>query len=436
MFRAGFALLRRLIFAFCLLILIVCGAEVGVRVYEAVSGNCVCQPNDSICSDPSKLTVPSWSIHQELKPLSAVRVECRDSKTDVEIRTNSLGLRAAEPVVPKPAQVYRILMIGDETIFAPETATADHCCSLLQNLLQTQSKARIEVVNAAVPGHCPLTEFLLVKQRLLSLQPDMILAHFDWSDVSEDRQIRRHCRCDASGLPQVCPHPKYVAARKVPPHEVWRKQFRLLDWGMTAAGHEWKQTIEVHKAASRESDMNPYAWLRDERPQQNVMFRQSVLPIADLAALCRSSSCQFVLFTSPKPWQVSAKCSRGEGVRLAAGVAKEACFSNREPFRVLARFAQNARIPFVDASAVLAKGPDAESNFLRHAPRWSVTGHRKVAEHVANVLTESLPGPWNGQYVPQEEQPLSKSKANPIQWMSGQQPEPRSPRSRGRAESQ
>ena len=36
MFRVGFTLIRRLIFAICLLILLICGAEVGVRVYEGI----------------------------------------------------------------------------------------------------------------------------------------------------------------------------------------------------------------------------------------------------------------------------------------------------------------------------------------------------------------------------------------------------------------
>lgn len=422
MFRVGFTLLRRLLFALSLLILVVCGVEVGVRVYEAASGSSVCSPNDTICGDPAKLTIPSWSVYQELKPLATALVESRDSKADVEIHTNSLGLRAVEPAVPKPPNVYRILVMGDETIFAPETAETDHFCTVLQNLLQPQSRAKIEVINAGIPGHCPLTEYLVLKQRLLNLQPDLVLLHFDWSDVSEDRQIRRSCRCDAAGLPQSCAHAKLVATKKVSPVEVWRKQFRLLDWGLTAAGVEWKQKIANQKAASRESDVNPYAWLRDERPQQNVMFRQAVHPIADLAALCRSSSCQFVVFTSPKPWQVSAKCSRGEGVRLAAGVAREAYFSNREPFRVLARFAFNAKIPFVDTTAVLTQGPDVESNFLRHAPRWSPAGHRKVAESVVTALTEKLPGPWNGLYNLHEERPVTSRQEPPIQWTGGQQP--------------
>lgn len=421
MVRAGFTLFRRLIFAASLLILLVCGAEVGVRVYEALTGNSVCKSPDVVCGDPSKLTIPSWSFHQELKPLASAVVPCRDSSTEIELQTNSLGLRAAEVIVPKPSGTYRIVVIGDETVFAPETSESDHFCKRLQNLLQPQTKFKIEVINAGVPGHCPLTEYMLFKQRLLSLQPDLLVLHFDWSDVADDRQIRRHARCDPDGIPQSCPNPRLVAAKKVRQHEVWRGQFRLLDWGMSTASNEWKLQVAQQTAASRDIDSNPYAWLRDERPQQNLAFRQSVRPIVELVQLSRSSSCQFVLMTSPKPWQVSAKCSRGEGVRLAAGVAREACFPSREPFRVLARFASNLKIPFIDGATVLASGSDAESNFLRHAPRWSPAGHRRMAELAAKIIVENVQGPLSSPYFRQEDPPMSRTddRENSIQWMSG-----------------
>ena len=389
MFRAGFTLVRRLICATSLLILMICGAEVGVRVYEALTGAIVCRSDDGVCGDPTKLVVPSWSFHQELKPSAVAKVECRDSDIEIQIQTNSLGLRGSEPAIPKPPNVCRIVVIGDDTVFAPETADSDHFCTLLQNLLQQQAHSKIEVINAGIPGHCPLTEYLMFKQRLLSLQPDLVLLHFDWSDVADDRQIRRYVRCNA-GIAQSCPNSKLIPSKKVRQQEMWRQQFRLLDWGLSTASVEWKQQLDRQRAASRDVDTNPYAWLRDERPQQNVAFRQSVRPIADLAQLCKSSQIQFVVMTSPKPWQVSAKCSRGEGVRLAAGVAREACFTNREPFNVLARFAQN-KFPFIDGSSVMmsGSGPDAEANFLRHAPRWSPTGHRRMAGLVANFLAET-----------------------------------------------
>ena len=410
MFRAGLTLMRRVIFAACLLVLLVCGAEVGVRVYEGVTGDTVCRPNDVDCGDPLKLTVPSWSFYQELKPSAFARVECRDTDSEIELRTNSIGLRGPEPAIPKPPEVFRVVVIGDETILAPETPESDHFCTVLQNLLQQQSRSKVEVINAGVPGHCPLTEYLLFKQRLMSLQPDLVMLHYDWSDAADDRKIRRHARCDANKVPQSCPNSKLIAVKKVRPQDVWRQQFRLVDWGLSTVGNEWKKKLERQTAISRDVDTNPYAWLREERPQQNVAFRNSVRPIVDLAQLCRSSQCPFVLLTSPKPWQVSAKCSRGEGVRLAAGVAREACFSSREPFNVLARFAQNAKIPFVDGSTVMTPGQDAEANFLRHAPRWSPTGHRRFAELVGNYIIENASGPWNVPYTPQNVQPVNHSE--------------------------
>ncbi len=422
MFRAGLILLRRLIFAVSLLILLICGAEVGVRTYEAATGDAVCRSKSTVSNDPSKLAVPSWTFYQELKPLAVAKVACRDSNNDVEIRTNSLGLRGEEPVIPKPPEICRVVVLGDETIFAPETTESDHFCNQLRHCLQEQTRIRIEVINAGIPGHCPLSEFVLYKQRLMNLQPDLVVLHFDWSDVSDDRQLRRRARCDQSGIPQSCPHETLVASKKLQKCDLWRQQFRLLDWGLGSISSEWKEQLTRQKSASREIDTNPYAWLRDEHPDQNPVFRQAVKPIANLAQLCRSSHCPFVLMTSPKPWQVSAKCSRGPGVRMAAGVAREAFFPNRAPFEILAGYADRQKIPFVDGSTTLANGPDAESNFLRHAPRWSPKGHHEMAKLVAGFVIENISGAWNSPYFQQTEQPITShpSNASPIQWTSGE----------------
>jgi hypothetical protein len=422
MLRAGLTLIRRVIVAASLLVLLICGAEVAVRVYEAATGDKVCT-HEGACNDPSRLSVPSWSIYQELRPMAAATVTCRDSNTTVDLRTNSLGLRGPDVVVPKPPHLFRIVVLGDETIFAPETEDADHFCTLLRERLQARSSVTIEVINGAIPGHCPLTEYLLFKQRLLALQPDLVLLHFDWSDVGDDRQIRRPAICDDDGVPQSCPHGSLAGVKKNRPHEVWREKFRLVDWTMSSLGAEWRQQIAQQRAVSRDSDTNPYAWLRDERPAKNISFRNAIRPIDDLNRLCQSQNISFALMTSPKPWQVSERCSRGEGVRLVAGVAPDAYFSNRAPFDVLARFADKTHIPFLDGSIVLSSGREAESNFLRYAPRWSPVGHQRMADFVAVTLCESLPGPWEAPYSAPNEQPVLRSdppRESPIQWTGGQ----------------
>jgi hypothetical protein len=411
MFRAVLISFRRVTIAASLLFLLICGAEVAVRIYEAVTNTTICPLSDGNCSDPSKLTIPSWSIHQELKPSATARVECRDSKSEVSFQTNSRGLRGPEPVVPKPSNTYRIVVLGDETIYAPEMPDASHFCTRLQTQLQQQSKVQIEVVNAGIPGHCPLTELVHFKQRLMGLQPDLVLLHFDWSDVADDRQIRRLVRCDESGIPATCPNAKLATAKKKPPpQEVWRRQFRLLDWALNAISTEWKLQVARQRAVSHDTDTNSYAWLREDHPEKNREFWLAVQPIIEVARLCRSSNCQFVLMTSPKPWQVSSKCSRGPGVRLQAGVTRDACYTNQAPLKVLAGFAKHHNVPFIDGSSVMTSGSDAEENFLQHAPRWSAVGHEHLAELVGKFLIEKIPGPWIGPYGSQTD----------IQWTSGQ----------------
>ena len=362
--------------------------------------------------------------------MATATVECRDSNTSVDVRTNSLGLRGPELVVPKPADLYRIVVLGDETIFAPETPDSDHFCSQLQSLLQTRSNTKFEVINAGVPGHCPLTEFLHFKQRLIALQPDLVLLHFDWSDVSDDRLIRRRAKCDRAGVPQSVPHAKLASAKKTRPHDVWRQQIRLIDMGLNVLSTEWKQEAARQKSVSRDVDANPYAWLRDEQPRKNAAFVQAILPIRDLAQLCRNSHCQLVIITSPKPWQVSAKCSRGTGVRMASGVAQDACFLNRAPFDDLASFTSKGKVPFIDGSNAISQGRTAESNFLKNAPRWSPEGHRRMAELVANRLSETVTGPWTNPYQPPKDQPMTsvdRPRDNAILWTSGQTPPPFAP---------
>lgn len=424
MFRAGLTFFRRLLCAAILLVLIVCGAEVGVRMFEVVGGTDVCATTASPCAvDPTSLLMPSWTTYRELKPHALAAVKCRDSKREIPIRTNSLGLRGPEVIVPKPPGLFRIVLLGDETILAPETPEADHATRVLKELLQQQTQVPIEVVNAGLPGGCPLTEYLLFKQRLLGLQPDLVLLHFDWSDVSDDQQLRRYTRSSREATPLSCPHASLVKTKRVTkPLEDLRQQFRLIDWGLTATSRQWKRQLAEQTASTRDASANSYAWLRDERPAALAAVQQSFQPILELARLSDSGHFQLAVITSPKPWQVSARCSAGKGSRMASGVANDAYFPNRAPFDSLAEYVIGQQLQFADATTALTSGRDPEANFLRHAPRWSAEGHRHMAEFLASFLNERVSGPWNSRYFPPNEAPISRLSrpASTIQWVSGE----------------
>jgi len=426
MIRAKLKLARQIVYAVVLLGLLLCGAEVGLRVYELTHGQPICTGDSSACPvDPSQLTVPSWLTNVELKPHATAEVKCRDQKCSIEVRTNSLGLRGPEILVPKPSQTFRILVLGDETIFAPEISETDHFVQHLASQLQQTTRLSIEVINAGVPGACPLTEFLLFKQKLLALQPDLVLLHFDWSDVAEDRQLRRRMRSDSQGTPLSCAHVSLKGApRKPHPLDHLRQQFRLIDCGLVAMGNQWRQQISDHAAISRDLGTNAYAWLRNEHPESDIAVQQAFQPMSEISRLSSGSYFQLIIMTSPKPWQVSARCTSGSGVRLKSGVSADAYYPNRAPFEALASYASDLKLPYLDLSNALMSDEKAESNYLRYAPRWSSTGHRHVADSVASFLVERVPGPWNSRYFQQDEQPQADRQfapRNEVRWASGTQ---------------
>lgn len=422
MIRARLRTIRQFTIAVILLGLFLCGAEVGVRIYELAQGKPICSSAQPECHiDPTQLAVPSWQANLELKPHATATVKCRDTKSTIDIHTNSLGFRGPEIAIPKPSETYRIVLIGDETILAPEIPDHDHFATQLQDLLKQHTRLQIEVINAAVPGACPLTEYLLFKQKMLSLQPDLVLLHYDWSDVTEDRLLRRRTRSDSSGTPLACPHFSLPStARKPHPLDHLRQQFRLVDWGLTAAGNEWKQQINQKAASSRDLGTNAYAWMRNERLEADVALVQSFRPIADLARLSNGSF-QLVVATSPKPWQVSARCANGAGTRLKAGVSNDAYYPSRAPFDALWAYTEDAKLPLLDLTGALANVERPETNYLKYAPRWSVAGHRRVAESLASMLIERIPGPWNSRYF-QQDMPQADHDVVPqgdVRWTGG-----------------
>ncbi len=73
-----------------------------------------------------------------------------------DIRDPPERFRATAPVVtiPKPADVYRVLLLGDDMVFGSEVYTDELVSARLEQILKSTSPRRIEVLNAAIPGGC------------------------------------------------------------------------------------------------------------------------------------------------------------------------------------------------------------------------------------------------------------------------------------------
>jgi len=101
---------------------------------------------------------------------------------------NSSQFRSFEEVVvPKPANVYRIFLVGGSTAFssaAPSDKTT--IAAYLENLLNknfSSSGKKFEVITAANPAWSSTHERVFIENKLSELEPDMVIAFSGVNDV-------------------------------------------------------------------------------------------------------------------------------------------------------------------------------------------------------------------------------------------------------------
>uniref|UniRef100_A0A7C4LLL7 SGNH/GDSL hydrolase family protein n=1 Tax=Schlesneria paludicola TaxID=360056 RepID=A0A7C4LLL7_9PLAN len=332
------------------------------------------------------LAVPSWHTGWELQPLATARVRGAQGVT-IKFRTNSLGFRGEEVAVPKPPGLFRIVCLGDESILAPEVPDDATFCGQLQTLLQARTEYRVEVINAGLPRGCPLTAWLAARTRIVGLQPDLVLLHVTWSDLADDRELRRFAISDRHGVPLGCPHPQLATPACVDLGP-WRRQFCVLEWGC----RQLSQRVEQTKVPASS------IWSNVERLAESAEFVDMIEPVKHLAKLCETTYCRCIVWTTPYPWQLSGSATAEGSARREAGVAANGLVTSRTPFETLMRTCAEWKVPCLDASSAFPQGSAADALFLPDRPRWSPTGHRLVAEFVGEQLIRHVPGPWSSPY--------------------------------------
>ena len=119
------------------------------------------------------------------------------------ISINSLGFRGDDFSAEKPLEVYRIFMLGGSTMFG-HGATSDQTTipGYVQKQFENNYKNfNVEVINSGVQGADSFNELELIKTRLLSYAPDMVVVYDGWNDLRAENspeEIRDNWRsiCD------------------------------------------------------------------------------------------------------------------------------------------------------------------------------------------------------------------------------------------------
>jgi len=353
-----------------LLLVILCVLEVGMRLFGSSAES----------DDP--LLRPSWTSGQTLRRLARLKTVVGDRTVALQI--NSLGLRGGEPVMPKPVDVLRVVCLGDERVLAARVPREQTFCHRLQQALQKRSARRVEVINAGVPGDCPLLTLLRVRHDLLALDADLWLLTFDMTDVSDDYRLRPRLIADRNGRPLACPHPSLVNGQP----NGWQQlceRFRLIDWGSRQLGRLWTQTLVESPSGDPGSLQGQYAWLADAPPNWTLHIQQALDPIARLQVLCRG---RLAVAVCPAPWQVGRSETRQGEVLARLGIPRDSLFTSDAPFRVVGEFVRRNGIPLCELCEGFRGAAEQVTLFQSDRAELSPAGH----ELMARLLSEQLSG--------------------------------------------
>jgi hypothetical protein len=103
-------------------------------------------------------------------------------------RANSQGNRDAEVAIPKPPNIFRILLIGDSFTVGANVQEAEVFGQVLERLLNESAGQKIEVVNTGVGGWSPFQYAQFLQHYGAAYEPDLVLVGlFVGNDVYLDQ---------------------------------------------------------------------------------------------------------------------------------------------------------------------------------------------------------------------------------------------------------
>ena len=106
------------------------------------------------------------------------------------ITINKLGFRGPEFSEIKPENTYRIFMLGGSTMFGTGATSDQSTISgyVQQFFNEGDFEFNIEVVNAGIQGADSKTELKLIEDRIVDLEPDLIIMYDGWNDLRANHE--------------------------------------------------------------------------------------------------------------------------------------------------------------------------------------------------------------------------------------------------------
>lgn len=287
---------------------------------------------------------------------------------------NRLGLRGPSASPQKAPQTRRVICLGGSTTFGFSVSDGEEWPAQLQKTLGSG----FEVLNAGRPGSTTFRDFPYLRDRLLRLEPDVVVLYEGFNDMW--RAVRSH----------LAEQPDYgIVAEGLPggggsldlgPPRDWPRRPSFLTYSI---GRWLDGRLEPATAPSPEASRGKERFHFD--PPIVAMYEHN---LKAMIRLCRRQGVPVLVLTFAGCDQASGSAEEqrrrlryvlDQVPPLDVDAALEGMSLYREKTR---QVAEEERVPFFDLAAVMTKDLGAYADTVHFTPR----GEREVAEHVAAAL--------------------------------------------------
>jgi hypothetical protein len=171
-----------------LFILIIFGAIEGVlRVYDITETQCSFKKTGVFDHLNENELNQLCKVHHSLE-FDPITKQFFPNQDLGNVKINNLGFRGNDISIEKPTDTYRIFVIGGSTTFGVVVDNDETIPTYLQNYFNNiDSKYKIEVINAGVNSGWSFNEVTQINNKIISLNPDLLIIYDGWNDVEHGR---------------------------------------------------------------------------------------------------------------------------------------------------------------------------------------------------------------------------------------------------------
>ena len=339
-----------------------------------------------------------------------------------EVQISSAGVRDREHSIVKPANVWRVAVLGDSFTDALQVAEDKRFTSVIERLLagcDAGAGRRVEVLNFGVSGFGTAQEYLLLRDRVLRYAPDVVvLAFLPGNDITDnvralDPSLASRPYVTLNGSGQIVWDRSFEGTRsfRIKSSTIYRALLSASDFSrvvqaaffvrdmwrykrLVAADREEKQG-QLAKSAEPGLSAGVYAPPRTREWQQAWNIAERL--IEEMRSLTARSATRFLLVTLSSGIQVDPDVKRSSEAAERHGVADLFYADDR-----LHVFATQRGIEVLSLARPLAEYTRRNKVFLHGFPdktrrlgmnmnvlgsgHWNERGHQAAGEMIARYL--------------------------------------------------